>query len=223
MTKPETLADRVRLALAQEGTLRELAARLDIPENDYDARQQVRFTLRDLMRHGEATFEGVPRRYCRIGGPSRRGEMQAKLWRFLKVKAVQAEYATVKEASRFSEASMDYAKRYLRWLDEIEAVDTIKGRNNARRYRLADGWGDQPAPRWNRRAQRRRLQEGAADACVDCTAKIGGVLGEMRRTLTAISGEAELVLGMVNELEAGLPGFRQQSEAGDGTEDHHES
>ncbi len=222
MAAPETLADRVRLALAQGGTLRELAARLDIPENDYEGRQQVRFTLRDLMRHGEATFEGVPRRYCRIGGPNRRGEMQAKLWRFLKVKAVQAEYATVKEASRFSEASMDYAKRYLRFLDEIEAVDTIKGRNNALFYRLANGWEDKPAPRWNRRGQER--EKGAGETSQEpqpaAMATIHGYLGEMEEDLANCAARVEQTQETLKKTLMLVE--KTESEAEHGTEDHHQ-
>jgi hypothetical protein len=96
------------------------------------------------------------------------------------------------------------------------------GSGRAAWYRLVPGQERHAAPAWNRRAEDakgrgqgsgvRGQQERQEHRLETCAARI---LAEMRQTLAAISGGAEQVLGLVDELEAALgPGAEKIEEIG---------
>lgn len=195
-----------------------IAARLDIAKMDRRARKVLRATLTDLREVGIVTFvdvvpPGAPPQY-RLAGRTDTAGVQAKMARAVKLKGKQNRPITCKDLAALSGCTQEYAGRYLRFLKQEKYLLPGEAVKLSRfglglTYRVAPGREKAEPPHWSRRTEERK----AIDPCAECRERIGGVLGEMRQTLTAISGGAELVLGMVSELEAGLPGFRQQSDA----------
>ncbi len=138
--------------------------------------------------------------------------VQTKMGRAVRLKGKQRRAFTCKDLAALAGCTQEYASRYLRFLKDQEYLQEAGAVKLSRfglglAYRVMPGREKEEPPHWSRRAEERK----AIDPCAECRERIGGVLGEMRQTLAAISGEAELVLGMVNELEAGLPGLGRQS------------
>ncbi len=152
--------DKVRGVLAQgEGTVRELAARLDVPEADRAGRERVRFALADLHDQGEAAYRGSnPRKYRLAGNYWGRAEKQEKLWRAMCLAAQKAAPFTVADLVLLTGADRDYAKRYVRFCANRGLIRPVGKKVTALVYRMTPGQERQPAPRWNRRAEKRARQ-----------------------------------------------------------------
>lgn len=193
-----------------------LAARMDIPRADRKGRLSLRDTLRDLQEVGVLELLPGETPQYRLTGKSGPKDTQAKMARAVRLKGLQNRAITCKDLVALSGCSQEYAKRYLRWLKNEgyllrgEAVKLSRfGTGLA--YRVTPGREKETPPHWSRRTERSKLK----DPCAECRERIGGVLGEMRQTLTAISGDAEMALGMVNDLEAGLPTWGRNAAVGE--------
>jgi hypothetical protein len=123
----------------------------------YEERQKVRQILIDLVKAGQAKFEVEEGVYLLSDKPGARGAVQAKLWEFACLRFATAKPFTAAEAARLAECDRDYTKRYCRWLWETGYLAIVtRGRAGAWLYQVVGGKEHEPAPPWNRRAEKRK-------------------------------------------------------------------
>lgn len=212
-----SLAERVRRAMQElgEATARGVADNLGV-QNRAQV-EQVRKSLRDLLLAGEVEIEsrtsGIRYRWLRRGTRTR-GVKQEKLWGAMKVKMARGESFTAQDIALLAESNLDYAKRYLRFCVKQGVVMLHSRPGNLNHYQITPGRERLEAPAWNRREEERKIHESLSP-CWSCQGHVKTIMGEMRQVLAAISGEAESVLEIIDEIEAGLP-FCSQERISDG-------
>jgi hypothetical protein len=212
-----SLADRVRKALQElgEATAREVADYLEVQTRAQV--KQVNNALHDLLKGEEVKVEE------RMGGftylwlrkkAKVRGEKQEKLWRAMQVKAARGETFTAKDLAVLAETHLDYAKRYLRFCVKQGLVALYTTKGNTAYYQIGEGQKRAAAPAWNRRVEEKKAK--MVDPCRGCQVRVKTILDEMKTMLIAISGEADDLHGIIDEIQAGLPFTRPlESKNGD--------
>jgi len=201
-------AQRVKEALVPGKVfLQQICYRLDLPEADSKGRGQVRKILRDLVKFKQVTTEIVLGHtlYTLCDKPRARGEVQELLWRAMCLKNQKAQPFSVADAARLAEADRDYAKRYCRFCAQQGSIHPVGRRGNARIYLVTPGKEREPAPRWNRRAEKRERTAGKNAGATEA-GKPGPleILADMEAVLIAISGEALILKGFLLEMRAAV-------------------
>ena len=207
---PMTWTDRVRgfMAQAEKAKTEEIIQALGAVGKQI---KTVRMAIGSLVRRGEMVSEQQPHKWGReifyhwAGPPilpERHGK-QGLLWRAMCLKNQKAQPFSVADAARLAEADGDYAKRYCRFCSQQGFIYPVGRRGNARVYLVTPGKEREPAPRWNRRAEKRERTAGK-NACATGAAKSGPleILADMEAVLIAISGEALLLKGFLLEMRA---------------------
>lgn len=157
----------IRKALNELGaaTVAELADRLHI--QDFAKLRQLEATLQELRRRGVVVREERPPLY-RLAETQVEGKQEA-VWRAAQV---NAQGFTIKQITRLSGASADYARRYVSYLCRLGLMEKVglKGRAGGgvycpeMVYRIIPGQERARAPHWaRRREEAERGQKAAAD------------------------------------------------------------
>jgi predicted transcriptional regulator len=167
-----SLTLEIKQALMEMGgaSIRQIAARLDIPGADYAGRRKVRDALRNLVEFGLVKRAERPGEnealYYLTGKAGMRGETQEKVWRAILVKRLGF---TGKDLAILSGASRDYIRRYLRYLKTQGFIQETGRQKLSRfgvglRYRLAPGKEKEAAPKFKWREEARRARERLVQA-----------------------------------------------------------
>lgn len=171
----QKLTAQVREVLAdlQEATKAEIGERLGV-QTEADL-HRIDLAVKGLVKTGEAAAIGLneqgepipafqPLKYRWVTSLVKaRGAVQARLWRFACHRFQTARPFTVAEAAGMAGApgtpgcDRDYTKRYFRWLWKSGYLAIVsRGRAGAPLYQVVGGKEHEPAPPWNRRAERRK-------------------------------------------------------------------
>ena len=123
------------------------------------------------------------------------------------------------EIAKLAGTSRDYARRYAAYCWHLGRLLLLGWRTlptgRTQVYRLLAGQELAAAPQWHRRGEEKehRLKTCATKSiaaaaleavCRGCQQRINGFLGEMEQVITAISGDAELLRGLVTTMHRDL-------------------
>lgn len=139
---------------------------------------------------------------------------QEKLWRAMCLKTQKGKAFTLLDVVVLAGTGLYYAKRYLRFTIREGLVVRVGNRSKQALYRVAAGQERSPAPRWNRREEK-RIRCAGKNACATGVRGQGPgkdkgfnslkqILGDMEAVLIAISGEAMILKGFLLEMRAAV-------------------
>jgi hypothetical protein len=132
-----------------------------------------------------------------LGNP---GDKQAKLWHAMQIKSETGAFRA-REVALLAGASVDYAKRYIRFLFDLGALD----RPGEGLYQVPGHRRHTEAPHWSRRGEARKAAAPPADPCAGCGAAVKRILNEVRALIDTIVSNESQVMALIDEIEAGLP------------------
>jgi len=153
---PTITAQTVRAALRELGQSHWSGVAEFFKVQTFLEREKVKQVLEDLEKGGQAKCTG-PGIYMLTDKPGAGGGVQAKLWEFACLRFATAKPFAAAEAARLAECDRDYTKRYYRWLWNSGYLAIVsRGRAGALLYQVVGGKEHEPAPAWNRRAEKRK-------------------------------------------------------------------
>jgi hypothetical protein len=204
--------EQVRRALKETGkaTASQVADHLQV--QTFKERKKVTDILQGLVKRHEAvaiTHLGETN-YRLSGQTSSRGTVQEKLWRFACHRARTARPFTVAEAARMAECNLDYVKRYCRWMwKEDYLALAARGRAGAALYQVVGGKEQEPAPVWNRRAEKRESRgQGSGvrgqEKIPSPQEVLNAALGELTHTIMEMAGGCERAAAIIREMNETL-------------------
>jgi len=216
-----SLAERVRRALAElrVATVRQIADYLKVQTRAEVKRvSQAVESLADsgaiiplaLNYQGELVVPSQPRRY-RLA-PRASLDKQAIMWRHMCLRSQKGGVFPVAEVAMFARADYDYAKRFVGFLARQGVIVPTGKKGNAILYRVTPGQERSPAPRWNRRAEK-RIRNTGWKACATGgqgagedkgLTSLGQILADMELIVAAVSGEALILKGFLLEMRAAV-------------------
>lgn len=166
--------------------------------------QKLAKTLCEMRREGELESQKL-KGLTTYRLKEVRKSKQEKIWRALALVTQKGEALTPREAAVLAGTSLDYAKRYLKWLVSQGVIGRAEGKKPD--YRLFMGQEQLPAPRWHRRAEESILPAAVVVVGIesvgvskDALQKAAGLFGEMAEAL----GRAAANLEEAQEIEAEL-------------------
>ncbi|MBM4302545.1 MAG: hypothetical protein FJ121_13665 [Deltaproteobacteria bacterium] len=138
-------------------------------------RNRIRDILAALVRSGQAEIvmdeDRDEVRYALCPQSGARGSVQARLWRFACHRFQTARPFTAAEAAGMAECDKDYTRRYFLWLWHSAYLTIVSRiRTGAILYQVVSGKEHEPAPPWNRRAEKRKRRAGETPAPPDACA-----------------------------------------------------
>ncbi len=185
-----SLAGRVRDVLGRQDNLtaREVADALGVQSRAEV--EKVRQALTDLKKAGYvAVTQDKPQRYRLLRQPA--AGKQEKLWRACQVQAAKGEAFSPRSLAVLAGCSLDYAKRYLRWLKRLGLVEA-----SGASCRLAPGAERLAWPKLSRRAGTHREQQSNPAVAASLTETIMGagirsVFTEARQAVAKVLDDLE--------------------------------
>ena len=200
--------EQVRQALLtlKNATAAELEVHLSIAT--YDGRRRLQQRLRDLVKSGEAARSKG--RYVLLNS-TLGGSVQQKIWRAAVLKSQKgyfspADLAQLVQGRKDPAVSRDYVRRYCRWLAAQKFLLEVTRHRGAPIYLVIADKEKEPAPHWNRRAERREKQLPVAGSQLpvkesDCTAKI---LQEMEVAVAGLVNGVTLLTDVFQDLRTAV-------------------
>jgi len=204
--------------------------------------KKVRDAILELVREGrvEGQIGEVPGGWAklwRLAG-SKNISVQDRLWRACCLKSQKgqftvAELVPIVQGQKSAAVSIDYAKRFVRWLWEAGYLAIAgRGRAGALLYRVVAGKEKDLPPPWNRRAEKRKRVGQASPPAVPLAAggtpalptspqaRLDAALAEFGRAMVEIAGSCRRAQEIIQQMQDEIQAVKEQGH-GEPADGHH--